>query len=144
MANNKTITISGLDEVIKALEKRGDNVTKALDEICTVAAEILQDEIESNATGSIASSIVIETEEKSKSKVSKKIGASKKKWYAHFVEYGTRAHIIPHGVINGQYRRNIRHPGARAKPFMRPAFDTKKEAAITAVGKEIQNKVESN
>jgi len=37
-------------------------------------------------------------------------------WYAHMVEWGT----APHKLRKGAQRP---HPGARAKPFMRPAVD---------------------
>jgi hypothetical protein len=37
---------------------------------------------------------------------------------AHLVEFGTLPHYQP--------RRRVMHPGARPKPFIRPAFDSKK------------------
>jgi hypothetical protein len=43
---------------------------------------------------------------------------------AHLVEFGTAPHWQP--------RRGIMHPGARAKPFARPAFDAKKRAVLSA------------
>jgi hypothetical protein len=32
---------------------------------------------------------------------------------------------------------SVNHPGARAKPFMRPALDSKSSEAIRAVGRKI-------
>lgn len=56
--------------------------------------------------------------------------------YAHLVEYGARPHairlkrplvlgktVLPAGFV-------IHHPGARAKPFMRPAFDSEKSNVV--------------
>jgi len=40
--------------------------------------------------------------------------------YAHLVEFGTKPHMI----------KNTRHPGAKAKPFMRPAFDKHSRGAL--------------
>lgn len=45
--------------------------------------------------------------------------------YAHLVEYGTRAHFL--GSSSAGHRM---HPGARPKPFIRPAWDAKRAAAI--------------
>lgn len=42
--------------------------------------------------------------------------------YAHLVEFGTNPHMIGKRM----------HPGARAKPFMRPAFDEQLPAALEA------------
>jgi len=46
--------------------------------------------------------------------------------YAHLVEYGTRAHFLGSGANPGAKM----HPGARPKPFLRPAWDAKRDAAI--------------
>lgn len=58
-------------------------------------------------------------------------------YYAHMVEYGTRAHEqFPSGTkslfIGGMFKMHMHHPGAAAKPFMRPAFDTQAQTAIQA------------
>lgn len=55
--------------------------------------------------------------------------------YAHLVEYGTE----PHSIAGGDDRLNksgvagrqigATHPGAKARPFMRPAYDRKKGEA---------------
>jgi hypothetical protein len=48
---------------------------------------------------------------------------------AHLVEFGTKPHSY-------KKRAGI-HPGARAKPFMRPALDSKGDAAIAKFGEVI-------
>lgn len=53
--------------------------------------------------------------------------------HAHLVEFGTAPHYIP--LRKSQRRglnRGVKHPGAKAKPFLRPAFDSKKDEAIEA------------
>lgn len=63
-------------------------------------------------------------------------------FYAHMVEFGTGQHEIrPKGegslFIAGVFRRVVEHPGARAKPFMRPAFDAEAQRAVDEVGKRV-------
>lgn len=77
---------------------------------------------------------------------------TKKGWYATFVEFGTAPHIIRAGKRspmlsfrdrNGVWHRvlEVNHTGAKAKPFMRPAFDTKGEEAIKAVADKIRERL---
>lgn len=48
---------------------------------------------------------------------------------AHLVEAGTRPHWQP--------RRGIMHPGAKAKPFLEPAYFQHADAAVVLFGKEL-------
>lgn len=50
---------------------------------------------------------------------------------AHLVEFGTAPHAQP--------RRGIMHPGARPKPFFRPAFETTKGETMSKLSIGIQN-----
>ena len=66
--------------------------------------------------------------------------------HAHLVEFGTAAHKIMAKkgsalAFKGQAVREVDHPGARAQPFMRPAFDTGATSAITAVGAKIRERL---
>lgn len=67
-------------------------------------------------------------------------------FYAHFVEFGTARHWIkPKNrkslFIAGLLREAVDHPGARAKPFMRPAFDSKARAAVEALAEYIRQRL---
>lgn len=67
-------------------------------------------------------------------------------FYAHFVEFGTARHWIkPKSrkslFIAGLLKELVDHPGARPKPFMRPAFDTKVRAAIEAMADYIRTRL---
>lgn len=75
----------------------------------------------------------------------------KKAWYYRFVEFGTAAHIIK-GKNGGMLRfmakdgksiqtLQVSHPGAIAKPYMRPALDTKSGDAILAVTNKIRERL---
>lgn len=50
---------------------------------------------------------------------------------AHLVEFGTRPHFQPN------YRGGWMHPGARPKPFLRPAYEARKREAIEIFAKRI-------
>ena len=67
-------------------------------------------------------------------------------FYAQIVEFGSKAHLIKpkkgkalafaggaHGVVH--------HPGAHAKPFMRPALDSAAQAAVLAFGEQIRKRL---
>ena len=63
---------------------------------------------------------------------------NKKAYYASWVEFGTKAHVIRAqkggGLLyNGKFAAQIDHPGARKNPFMRIAFDSQHQAALAAV-----------
>lgn len=77
---------------------------------------------------------------------------SKKGWYATFVEFGTAPHLIRAGKnkpvlsfrdLNGVWHQalEVNHTGAKAKPFMRPALDTKGEEAVKAVADRIRERL---
>lgn len=70
-------------------------------------------------------------------------------YIARFIEYGTSGHVVKikskkilavskAGEVFG---REIKHPGVKAKPFIRPAYDTKKEAAVDTVASVIREEV---
>lgn len=68
-------------------------------------------------------------------------------WYARFVEFGTAPHRIdPLGkgalLIGSVFAEKAYHPGAAAKPFMRPAFDTKARQAVEAVADYIRRRLD--
>jgi HK97 gp10 family phage protein len=75
----------------------------------------------------------------------------KKAWYYRFVEFGTAAHIIK-GKNGGMLRfmakngkaiqtLQVSHPGAIAKPYMRPALDSKSGEAVMAVSNKIRERL---
>lgn len=65
------------------------------------------------------------------------------KLYAHLVEYGTAPHAIGKGservlrsgknVIGPGFQHGAMHPGAKANPFLRTAWDNKRAEAMAAV-----------
>ena len=70
----------------------------------------------------------------------------RKAFYAHMVEFGTQRHIIKArkgGMLNigGRLVAQVDHPGARAKPFMRPAFDKGSNASVQAFADYIRKRL---
>jgi len=68
-------------------------------------------------------------------------------YYAVMVESGTVAHLIKPTksrklLVNGSLREVVHHPGAAAKPFMRPALDEKADAAVAAMGEYMAQRIE--
>jgi len=70
-------------------------------------------------------------------------GGRFKGYAGHLVEYGTAPHIIKAKAAGGLlhlrgnvFVEEVHHPGAAAKPFMRPAFDSKKDEAIGIIKAE--------
>lgn len=71
--------------------------------------------------------------------------------YAHLVEYGAAPHTIGRGDITSdiliQKGRSYKstgnmHPGARAKPFLRPAWDQNKERILGAMERVLKAAIE--
>lgn len=84
-------------------------------------------------------------------------------FYAHFVEFGTQAHRIgvkyakalvlrPNAratagvagrwVRAGMLAKGVSHPGARPKPFLRPAVAAKSDEAIRTVANTIKRRLQ--
>lgn len=81
-------------------------------------------------------------------------------YYARFVEFGTAAHYIKavtakalilrsnKRASSGFARRwtswvveGVQHPGAKPRPFMRPALDAKAQEAVVSAAKYIRNRL---
>jgi HK97 gp10 family phage protein len=78
------------------------------------------------------------------------IGLLKKVFYGRYVEYGTGAHFIKiknkkvlttKDVVLGT---EVHHPGAKMKPFMRPAIDNYAGQAIDAIKNKLIQGIEKN
>lgn len=78
-----------------------------------------------------------------------KLGGRSARSYAHFVEFGTKPHRVGKGSIKelwkGSKKRKrqvgAKHPGSKAKPFMRPAFDELKYEAIRVTEQRIREEL---
>lgn len=71
---------------------------------------------------------------------------NRKAWYATLVEFGTRPHkIVAKNAkaleIGGVVVREVEHPGAQQRPFMRPGADAGHAAALDAVVKKLRERL---
>ena len=133
MANQ--VRIRGADELARKLRAHGVDVQQGLEKITLAAAEVIRADAESRAGGEFE--IVKETAENRQYRVRVAIGPSKKEWYARFLEFGARAHEIKARdkqllIAGYSPRRRARHPGVKARPFLRPAADEKQDEALAA------------
>jgi HK97 gp10 family phage protein len=61
--------------------------------------------------------------------------------YAHLVELGTDPHWQDRKLKHEKKKRRWRHPGARPKPFLRPAFDEHRQEAINIARHELRTAI---
>jgi HK97 gp10 family phage protein len=86
-------------------------------------------------TGRLAKSIRVSVRKVRGALVATTKAGNKEAFYAHLVEFGTAAHLIKPAnakalAVAGRAVAKVRHPGGRAQPFMRPAFDIGGQRAV--------------
>jgi HK97 gp10 family phage protein len=107
-------------------------------------AKVILEEAKQNvpvSSGDLRDSLRVSTSSK-KGLVTASVKAGNKKvWYSRLVEFGTAPHSIRarSGFLNfgGIFTKSVEHPGSKAKPFLRPAFDSRSNQAIEAIGLHI-------
>lgn len=67
-------------------------------------------------------------------------------YYAQWVEYGTKPHLIKAGPgkflpLGNGFLKQVQHPGARKNPFMRLALDQSAQAAIEAAREYVRQRL---
>jgi len=98
-------------------------------------------------SGSLRDSIKVRTRSK-RGRVSATVSAGDKKaFYAHMVEFGTAQHFIkPKSrkslFFAGLAMDVVDHPGAKSKPFMRPALDGGQTEAVNAAADYIRKRID--
>lgn len=136
-----------LDEMLRTLSvKIEKNILRSA---LRAGANEFKDEIKANVPvdeGDLKRSARVTTRIKNGTVyASVKVGG-KKAPHAHLVEFGTAAHkIAPRGagalLVGSHLVGAVDHPGARAKPFARPAFDAKPTEAAAAVAAQIRKRL---
>lgn len=113
--------VLGIEELVRRLEAIDRNTRGVLLERAALAgAEPIRKSAEAKAPrrrGVLAAGIGTEVVKRSTRGVTVRIGFRKEDFYGMFQELGTRNHA--------------------AQPFLRPAIDEQKEAAIVEVGREL-------
>lgn len=131
------------DELKKKIVGLRKDMAKILEQATQVGADVIADEADHLAPGPY-----IETDVSAKTwvKVDIEIGPDKEHWYYLFFETGTQPHeVTPRSVGGLEFpgregemvvRQVVSVSGMGASPFMRPAYDGKKDEAEEAVGRE--------
>lgn len=97
-------------------------------------------------TGALKRSIRVSTRVKNGTVYASLKAGGRKAPHWHWIEFGTAAHKIKakrdHALsFAGVTVNEADHPGARPKPFMRPAFDSAASAAIAAAAAKIRQRL---
>jgi HK97 gp10 family phage protein len=142
------VEIEGGEKIVAELRRRGLNATEAVERIFHAGAEIFADEAASkvrNTSQTVAKNIRVETIKRSRGKIEVWVGPYKKAaWFAHFIERGTKPHVIrPRKrkallLDEGRFAATVWHPGMAARPFMRPTFDEKNQAVQREIGAQLK------
>lgn len=145
------IKIEGEERVRAALRAGDARVKAALTEIVLAAGEVIRAQAENNVrsiSNRVAEAMSKEVVDKRPTRVEVHVGPGKKRaWYAHIIERGAKAHgIDPRRkkflrFIDGSLHKHANHPGVRPRPFMRPAFDNKKDDAKQQIAQGIRRVV---
>lgn len=144
--------IKGLKELLPELEKLPAKIeANVMRSAMRAGAQVLEEEVLRNipvATGALRDSVRVSTRSR-RGVISARVRAgSQEAWYWRFVEFGTAAHQIKPKTrsslfLAGVMREVVQHPGARPRPFMRPALDAKAVTAIEAVRERVRQKLAS-
>ena len=146
------VSIKGLKEVRDLIARLSDQLAREVyPQAGRDALEIMRDDARSRVpveNGQLREAIKIRTERSSaRGGVRMQLyvdSGSEGAGDAHLLEYGTDPHRIPkrgpggddrpvHRPGDGQDKR-AQHPGAKATPFMRPAFEATKHRVVDTLG----------
>jgi len=150
MANNEVI-ITGLDEIQKLLDKLPAKIeANVMRGALRAGVRVMEKEAKTRVpvkSGALKNSIRISSRRiGSVLKVSLKSGG-KGAMHSHLVEFGTQPHIInakPDGFLSflgGLFAKTVMHPGAKMKPFMRPALDAGRHNALQVMAAYARTRV---
>jgi len=125
-----------------ALRAGAKVIAEEAKQLCPVGTDVPK----GHQVGALRDSIKVSVNARS-GKVTAKIKAGNEQaFYAHMVEFGTARHFIkPKNrkslFVAGLLRESVDHPGAKKKPFMRPAVDGKADAAVEAIGDYLKQRI---
>lgn len=142
--------VKGLSDLQKFLDtlapKVEANVARgALRAGMSVVKPIAQSNIHS-VSGELAKGLKIGTRRRGHTVIANLKATGPHRSVAQLVEFGTRAHNIAAKAAGwlsfmNVFRKEVAHPGARSRPFLRPALDSQASAAVIAVAAYIRNRL---
>ncbi len=135
------IKVTGTEKIEARLKKMivSNMIKAALQNAAEAGGEVLLAEAETHVDN--PADLGMHFVKRSKKKAVLDIGPKRKKWFLRFLETGAIRHEIKGSPLSFEAKsgdqvatRIVEHPGMPAKPFLRPAFDTKSDAAAKATG----------
>lgn len=144
----KKIVIEGMDELRMKVKGISSRVALHLESAMLEGAGLIENEADSLAPGP---DIAKETYEKKPERVVVQVGPKKAKWYWQFFETGATQHEIKahkkkalffEGASGPVLTGSVEHMGMAARPFLRPAFDRQKDAAVRLIGERLKAEIE--
>lgn len=99
-----------------------------------------------SVSGELARGLKIGTRTRGSVVVARLRATGKHAFVAGWIEFGTAAHTITAKMrkglsIGGLFFQSVNHPGARPRPFLRPAVDKQGSAAVVAVAEYVKNRL---
>lgn len=146
--SNNTVTVTGGDEIIRALQKLGVEATDALFDALMDSSELMRADAEKRASdiGRSVSDNVVKVPNVVNGEGVVKIGLSEKGRIGIIFEMGAAPHPIEPDEAKalhyeGEYAAKSDHPGVAKQPFLRPAFDSKSDDVVNAFGELLKKKL---
>lgn len=144
--------VKGLADIQKFLDTLPPRVEKnILRGALRAGVKVIQPVAKANVnsvSGLLAAGLKISTRSRGGTVTASLRATGKHAYIAPWVEFGTKAHPIPkRGVIGtilavgGRFFRSVEHPGARPKPFMRPALDGQAQNAVIAAAQYMRQRL---
>ena len=135
--------IKNMDDLEKKIVGLRKDMSKILEQAAQAGADVIADEANHLAPGPYIDTDVVGL---TWAHADVEIGPDKEHWYYLFYETGTAPHeVTPRSVGGLEFpgqegemvvRQIVSVPGMAARPFLRPAFDGKKDEAEEATGRE--------
>jgi len=145
--------LKGFAELAKALNELPEKIERNIvRSALRKAAKVIEQEAKQNVpvrSGKLRDSIRVSVRIKDGRPLATVTAGGREKgqaFYAQFVELGTAAHAIQakpgHALaIGGGTVVRVEHPGARPRPYMRPALDASAAAAVQAFGEQVKRRL---
>ena len=144
--------VEGGEQLLKELAALGGNVRSTARTAVRAGAKVIQAQAEMNAETIAtrpAKHTQIKISQRVKGTIEAMLGPSKRKWFYRYFEMGVTPHEITGNplVFEGDNGLviigGVHHPGLVARPWLRPAFDSKQGEAPAAVEDVFRQAIEA-
>jgi len=145
MGARVVVRIEGGEELLRQLRRLGVDVGAVLEEAALAGARAIAEDANQRAPGPHVETNV---EKRSKGSVTVDIGPDKEHWWYRFFESGAQPHeikgtpLVFEGDAGTVVTGRVSHTGMAARPFLRPALDTREKEATDQVGRVLRGAVE--